>query len=274
MPTSLKRSTRLATAILCVASLASGCGQASAPAEGPGSAAVASATPPSPGGSAAAAPAAPPTAAGSVLASKPLYSHNKEELIIRDFFGDRRDGFFLDVGCATPIDNSNTYYLERHLAWSGIGVDALPDYGPAWQKHRPRSKFFALLVSDRSDAVLSFYRADNAPDISSTRKGMKGPAGREIPLTELKVPTITLTKLLEQNGVSKVDFLSMDIEGGEPLALAGFDVDRFKPELACIEIKPDTREKIHDYFAAHGYEWLERYLPHDGVNHYFAPKRR
>jgi FkbM family methyltransferase len=252
------RSARLAATILTAALLV-GCDRPAAAPEGEGPASTL-------------APASAP--AGSVLAGKPLYSHNKEELIIRDFFGDRRDGFFLDVGCATPIESSNTYYLEKHLGWSGIAVDALPDYGPGWQKHRPRSQFFAFLVSDHSDAMESFYRADKAPDISSTRRDMKGPAGRQIPLTELQVPTITLTKLLEQSRVSKVDFLSMDIEGSEPPALAGFDIDRFKPELACIEIKPDTREKIHAYFAAHGYAWLERYLPHDGVNHYFAPKGR
>ena len=31
---------------------------------------------------------------------KTLYSQHDEELIIRDFFQDRREGFFLDVGCA------------------------------------------------------------------------------------------------------------------------------------------------------------------------------
>ena len=32
----------------------------------------------------------------------------------------------------------------------------------------------------------------------------------------------------------------MDIEGGEPKALAGFDLDRFRPELIVIEGKIDS----------------------------------
>ena len=47
-----------------------------------------------------------------VSAGKKLYSHQKEELVIRDFFQDRRGGFFVDVGCWHPISDSNTYYLE------------------------------------------------------------------------------------------------------------------------------------------------------------------
>ena len=43
-----------------------------------------------------------------ILAEEKRYSLFDEELIIRDFFQDRRDGVFLDVGCAWPIGASNT----------------------------------------------------------------------------------------------------------------------------------------------------------------------
>jgi hypothetical protein len=62
----------------------------------------------------------------------------------------------------------------------------------------------------------------------------------------------------------------MDIEGAEPLALAGFDIDRFRPELACIEAKPKNRELILKYFAEHGYQRIERYARYDKTNYYFA----
>ncbi len=80
-------------------------------------------------------------------------------MIIRDFFQDRRGGFFVEIGCAWPIKNSNTYYLEKHLGWSGIGVDGLPDFAPGWKKHRPGSTFLNFLVSDRSDTKETFYKA-------------------------------------------------------------------------------------------------------------------
>jgi len=64
--------------------------------------------------SAASSPMAAPasTGPGEALSGAPLYSQHREELIVRDFFHDRRNGVFLDVGCASPIQNSNTYYLE------------------------------------------------------------------------------------------------------------------------------------------------------------------
>ncbi len=205
-----------------------------------------------------------------VSTAKPLYSMHKEETIIRDFFQDRRGGFFLDVGCWHPIIASNTYYLEERLGWSGFGVDALPEMARKWKRNRPASKFFNYIVSDHADTVESFYRLDLS-DVSSIQKP---PPAEATKVEEIKVPTITLTRLLEEHGVSKIDFLSIDIEGAEPLALAGFDIDRFKPELVCIEAKPRNRESIMKYFADHGYERIERYLEYDRVNYYFTPKAK
>jgi len=204
---------------------------------------------------------------------KALYSRHNVELIVRDFFGDRRGGTFLDVGCWHPIDASNTYYLEHHLDWSGIGVDALPEMEPKWKRHRPASKFLNYIVTDHAGTTEPFYRV-KLTDVSQVGKPKTGPGGKPIDSEEIMVPTITLTKLLEQNGVSKLDFFSIDIEGHEPAALAGFDIERFAPALVCIEAKPKNREFIDKYFAEHGYERIERYKKYDEVNYYFTPKQR
>lgn len=213
----------------------------------------------------------PPVGHRDILGTEAkIHSQSDEELIIRDFFQDRRKGFFLDVGCAWPMKYNNTYYLEARLNWRGIGIDGLPDFAAAWQQKRKRSKFFNYIVTDHSGTTETFYRAELL-GISSTRP-LPDPGGKPIKYDEIKVPTITLNELLRKQGVTKIDFVSMDIEGGELLALAGFDIDRFKPELLCIEAHVGNREKILTYFAAHGYERIERYIPRDEVNYYFTPK--
>jgi hypothetical protein len=78
--------------------------------------------------------------------------------------------------------------------------------------------------------------------------------------------------LLDAEGVTRIDFLSMDIELWEPKALAGFDVDRFKPSLVCIESHPEVRQQILDYFAAHNYVVVGKYLQMDQHNLYFQPR--
>lgn len=222
--------------------------------------------------------AAPAAAAEApdVLAGKPLFSHGKEELVIRHFFKDRRGGFFLDVGCAWPVEKNNTYYLERKLGWSGIGVDGLPEFAASWKAKRPKSRFFNYLVSDHEGTVEAFYRSEHKGTSRAQKDGdqMTGPAGKSVKFDEIKVPTITLSKLLDDHGVKSIDLLSMDIEGYEPIALAGFDIERFKPALVCIEAKAANREKLLEYFGKHGYERLDQYLEHDKTNWYFAPRKK
>jgi len=193
------------------------------------------------------------------------YSFGSEELIIRDFFQDRREGLFVDVGCAWPIKNSNTYYLEKHLGWSGIGVDALPDYAKGWAQRRPKSTFLNFLITDRSDAEETFYKAfiwglsTAEPDIASKLKATD----------EIEVPGITLDDLFERYGVTKIDLLSIDVEWHQEQVLAGFDLERWRPELVCIE---DDGGFSVPWFKERGYAPIARYRARDIVNWYFAPE--
>jgi hypothetical protein len=68
-----------------------------------------------------------------------------------------------------------------------------------------------------------------------------------------------------------VDFVSIDIELSEPKALAGFDVERYKPGLVCIEAHPPVRQAILDYFQRHHFVLAGKYLRVDPQNLYFMP---
>jgi hypothetical protein len=80
-----------------------------------------------------------------------------------------------------------------------------------------------------------------------------------------------LNDLLEREHVTTIDFMSMDIELAEPKALAGFDIERYRPRLVCIEAHPEVRQQLIDYFAARQYRVVARYLRADRYNLWFAP---
>ena len=199
-----------------------------------------------------------------------LYSQFNEEVIIRHFFGDRRDGFYLDVGCASAVESSTTYYLEEHLGWTGIGIDALDGYKASWDEKRPKSKFVSYAISDHTGDTITFYEAGGISSVREDWAPKFGQKGKPI-----EVLTITLNDLLEELGVKKIDFMSMDIEGAEPAALAGFDIRRYDVEFVCIEPHgSEEREKaILAYFEENDYELIEEYIPYDVVNWYFKRKK-
>jgi FkbM family methyltransferase len=196
-------------------------------------------------------------------------SYSEEEWCIRDFFNDRKDGFFVDVGANDYKVTSNTYYLDTVLNWKGIAVEPQRQFEADYVKYRPRTKFLSFFVSDVSNQQAKMYVLKKNTLIASGNRGFTEQIGEKA--TEIEVPTITLTDLLDSEGVKKVDFLSIDIELWEPKALAGFDVERFRPELVCIEAHPQVRQQILDYFARHHYIVVGKYLRADVNNLYFSP---
>jgi len=199
------------------------------------------------------------------------YSQFAEEWIVRDYFQDRRDGVFVDVGANHYRDSSTTYYLEKHLGWSGLAIEPLRQFEAEYKTHRPRTTFAPFFVADVSDETAKMYVLDAHTVVSSADRKFTERTGANP--RELLVPTITLNDLLPKHGLESIDFLSMDIELSEPKALAGFDVRRFRPGLVCIEAHQEVRQQILDYFARNGYVIVGKYLPADENNLYFMPLR-
>lgn len=196
-------------------------------------------------------------------------SYSEEEWCIRDFFNDRRDGFFVDVGANDYKVTSNTYYLDTVLNWKGLAIEPQKQFEADYLKYRPRTKFVSFFVSDESNQLAKMYLVNKSSLIASGNRGFTEQVGEKA--KEVEVPTITLNDLLDSERVKKIDFLSIDIELWEPKALAGFDVERFRPELVCIEAHPQVRQQILDYFAHHHYTVVGKYLRADINNIYFTP---
>jgi FkbM family methyltransferase len=197
---------------------------------------------------------------------EPLYSQDDEETLIRAFFADRRGGFFLDVGAGDPIRHSTTYFLEKHLGWTGIAVDAVAEYAGDYARKRPRARFFAYFAGDKSDGSHDFFVSEDRNFSSGSGTDPRGGT-----YEKRKVATIALDDLLRRERVTRLDFLSMDIEGAEPTALAGLDLGRYRPELACIEVSsPESALAIAERFALAGCREVSAYRAVDAINRYYS----
>ncbi|MHB8094860.1 MAG: FkbM family methyltransferase [Candidatus Aminicenantales bacterium] len=200
------------------------------------------------------------------------FSEGNEEVVIRHYFKDRKGGFFVDVGSYHYRDRSNTYYLEKRLGWRGIAVDANGEFVQGYKNHRPGTQFFNFFVSNKSDEKAELYIVRDPGQLT---RSTGDPALVRESITEIvQVPTVTLDDLLSSLKITRIDFINMDIELAEPQALAGFDIEKYRPELVCIEAHPPVRAPILAYFKDHGYIRLDQYVFFDQKNWYFIPESR
>jgi hypothetical protein len=197
------------------------------------------------------------------------HSLGVEEWLIRDFFKDKRDGVFADVGAWHWETGSNTYFLEHDLGWKGLAIDASPEFADGWRQHRPGSRFVVAFVDAVDGASREFFEGKNSLTNSSRRDVPDQYGGGTV--GETHVRTARFDTLLEAAGIQRLDFVSMDIELSEPQALAGFSISRYKPSLVCIEDHMPVRQAILSYFASAGYVVVGKYLRYDLENLYFAP---
>ena len=165
---------------------------------------------------------------------------------------------------ATPIISRNI------LAGRGSPLTPMRSMRRVIKNVGQRRKFFSLFVSDRSDASIDFYIVQDPrhPAMSTAVPSfIQGMSAKKV-----SVPTISLNDLLSGLGVNKIDFVTIDIELWEPRALAGFDINRYRPDLVCIEAHRQVRDEILDYFTLNHYRRLDQYFLFDQKNWYFVPE--
>src|SRR5262245_23514341 len=146
------------------------------------------------------------------------YSEHVEEWILKDFFKDRRDGVFVEVGANHHQRSSSTYYLEHALGWSGVAIDPQVKFAAGYQEHRPRTTFVPLFISDVSNQHAVLYVADKNDSVASGIREFSELWGETTPTP---ATTSTLDDVLDRLRIERIDFMSMDIELAEPQALAG-----------------------------------------------------
>lgn len=179
-----------------------------------------------------------------------LPSQNGEEILIWDLFSRRNQGFFVDVGAHDGVALSNTYFLEA-VGWSGILVEANPELCSAAARARPFSKAVHAAAS-ATECEVSFTVADNVSALSSLTPDLARIRREGGSTREIMVRAMTLDSLLEDVN-EPIDFVSIDVEGGEMDVLRGFDLARFAPQLLVIEDNHDQGE-LDAYLAPRGYK--------------------
>ena len=152
---------------------------------------------------------------------------------------------FLEFGSRDGIFESNTYWFEKALKWEGILIDAGRDYMHNLREKRScrlnqrvGSCVFAALAAEE-DKTLYWSSVDvvrEKPDL--TRYGVKhgsAPEAQAPTVEDRAVKTMTLNHLLHHFGITHVDFMSVDCEGCEGVALQGLNLDHYHVDVFTIE---------------------------------------
>jgi hypothetical protein len=170
------------------------------------------------------------------------YSQNNEEAVLLDYFGDKADGTFLEIGAFHPTRHSNTRALIER-GWSGVMVEMSP-YGLVdlieSYKDNPRIRIVAGAVTINAQPPASVWLmpkdAENDGAISTTEtwhrdKWAGRVSGKHIAMTAATISMTELMWLLPP----QIDLVSIDTEGTSAQIASAFDFDRFGVKAVVLE---------------------------------------
>lgn len=156
---------------------------------------------------------------------------------------DRDDGFFVEAGSHDGFTQSNTYYLERFRGWSGVLVEPMRELAEEARRNRPRARIFncALVPFDHPDTEVVMNFGDLFSNVDRNHLAEASWAANGLVLgwrdpRKERVPARPLSAVLDDAGASRVDLLSLDVEGYEAEVLQGLDFSRHAPTWILIEM--------------------------------------
>lgn len=169
-------------------------------------------------------------------------------------------GVFVEAGANDGVTQSNSLLLEQRLGWSGLLIEPVPELAALCRARRPRAIVAeaALVSSDYVDDVISMTYANLGSVTQGARAGkdddrayarVAAALQTGVETYDLSVPARTLSGILDEHGIDRIDLLSLDVEGYELSALRGLDLARHRPDHILVEAWATDRPAISAHLA-------------------------
>jgi len=182
---------------------------------------------------------------------------NNEDTAVLDYFKDKKNGFYIDVGCHHPTYINNTYLLYKKN-WSGINIDISQFSIDLFNYMRPQDLNYNCAISNKNKIVKIFYQKEFSQ--LSTIKSIQAKSVFQGNIKEKDIQAFSLDEILNRDKYknTKIDFLNIDVEGADLEVLEGLSFDKFKPELICLEIhdKEVKKSEIYNFLINKNYELI------------------
>lgn len=174
----------------------------------------------------------------------------------------KKNLFVLQIGSNDGMSDDPIFsMLKQQDSWRALLVEPVPHLFERLKQNyagNNRLQFANVAVAEKSTTSLFYYLDGSVklsiPDLpkwsdqlgSFEKNHITKHLGAVVApfIKSLEIPTVSLSTLLEQQGVSKIDVLHIDTEGYDWKILQQLNLKRFRPKVILFEYK-HLQEKEH-----------------------------
>ena len=190
------------------------------------------------------------------------FSQAGQDKIIKEFFfKNKKNGFFVEIGAFDGIQGSNCYHFEKFLNWDGIALERSRIQFEKLKKNR-KCKILNEAVSHEIKEVEFVEVIEGLTQMSGIndnfyQRNMKIITKNERSKTQsINLKTITFEQAVPKN--TDIDYLSIDIEGGEMDLLNSINFNDNDIKVISLENNIPAEQNFKDFFDSKNFVYFDR----------------
>ena len=191
-----------------------------------------------------------------------INSQSGQDAYVSDYFNNKKNGFFLDIGANDGISLSNTYYLEKSLNWNGICFEPIPSTFEKLNQNRNCIKLM-VGVSDENSTETFMYMEPSSKMLSGMKKEyhpkhidrIESQLVNGSKLMEVDIECVLFNEIMEYYNIKRIDYLNIDTEGNELKIVKSINFEKYDIEIMTIENNYKDEEQTK-YILSKGYQLI------------------
>lgn len=169
------------------------------------------------------------------------------------------NGVYIEVGANNGINQSNTKRFEEFHGWTGFLFEPSPDLFEELVVNRPNSKCYPFALGS-FEQDNTYVTGDFDGNLMSSIEGnrLNRPAKTTVLMRSLQ-------SVLDEEGITHINFFSLDVEGFELNVLRGIDFNKVTFDYLLIEVN-SHHDDINELLFSHGYEMIENFSNYNPID--------
>jgi len=177
----------------------------------------------------------------------------QDKWLEENVFQGRRNGVFVEIGAYDGVHHSNTLFFEEERDWTGLLIEAHPDFRDRLASNRPKAKHLFAAITDHSGLCQEFVCCGEegwsgiGHFFSESHRSRVDHRGWKYG----NVLAETLENALKD--YPRIDYLSIDVEGAEAAIFASFPFAWW--HIECISAENNEQDdQVSAILEMHGYK--------------------